>query len=670
MKRPQVPGWRLSRYLVVLASGTATLALALVIGLALAWRYPAGEARTRAEVQQQATDTAERSERLLDSVRYRLTQLALLLESDRGTVGAALAARTLADDDLIDIVALTSATGTVQALGLKARYSGLRDDALGLDLSGLPAWQQLGPDRPLAWQGRHLSLFTGELSVSLSVRLNDGRMLLAEVDLGHLIKSMSGPLAQGIAAHEAGSRVWLVDSVGEVLADTQDNRAAGRFNLRGDPVLAPPGSGDSAEGTRVWQHEGTEHHVGVVRSERLGWYVLVMQPAGLDHPLRMMQLKVAALTLLLTPVFCFMLTPLLAGPTAAALQALVRAASDERQGRPVAQWPQGPIVELNELSGQLGAMAHQIHAQQADLMVLNADLEQRVAERTQDLATANAALRTSMHDLQQTRDDLMRNERLASLGGLVAGVAHELNTPLGNGLLAISTLRDELALFKRSLADGMRKSAFDRLLDSVETASDIAGRNIGRAADLVTSFKQVAVDQTSGQRRVFDLKEVVTELVRSLQPTLARTPFKLHVHIADGLRMDSYPGSLGQIVSNLVNNAVLHGFDGRDQGNITIRARALDAQQILLTVHDDGNGIPASIQGRVFDPFFTSRMGRGGTGLGLNIAHSIATNLLGGSLGFVTDEQAGTSFELRMATHAPRSVKAAEEAPVAEPAQA
>lgn len=654
----RTPAWTLSRYLVLLASGTATLALVIVVGLALAWRGPLLEARARAEVRQQASDVAGRSSRVLEALQYRLTQLARLLEATDAAAGAALVRQVLPDDDLIDILALASADGVVQAVGLKSRHLGGRADATGLDLSGVPVFKARHRDSRAGWDGRRLSLFTGEVAVSLSVRLADGRVLVAEIDHEHLMRDIRGLNGMFDPDGTGLGQVWLVDQRGEIFADSRGHRAVGRFNLRNSPLLAPPGPGDSPEGTRSWRHESVNFHVGVVRSEQLGWSTVVMQPAGLDNPMRMTQLHVALLALLLTPMLCLVLTPLLARRMSAALQALVRAASDERQGRPVDQWPQGPIEELNELSGQLGAMSRQIHAQKVDLMTLNADLEQRVEARTQDLASANAALRTSMQDLQNARDDLVRTERLASLGGLVAGVAHELNTPLGNGLLAMSTLQDEMRKFRRSMADGLRKSALDQLIDSVDTASDIASRNIGRAAELVTSFKQVAVDQTSGQRRTFDLADVVAELIRALKPTLSRTPYRLSIDVPEGVQMDSYPGSLGQIIANLVNNAVLHGFDGRDQGEIRIRAR-LDAGEVLLTVHDDGKGIPLAHQGRVFDPFFTSRMGRGGTGLGLSISHSIATNLLGGSLGFRSADNQGTTFELRMPLSAPRVVNVA-----------
>ena len=647
-------GWTLSRSLLLLVFGTSSLALGLGLALLLAWRLPAVAAQSRELVQLEAAVMAGRAELLLNSVQARLQQLAQVLEATEPEISLALVARSVAADDLLDLVALTTPEGAVQAVGLKARQAGARADATGMDLSGSPLFTGVDAQRSLAWTGRHLSMFTGALTVGLSVRLPDGRVLVAEVALDQLVASMGALAGAEAAPSLGGSQLWLVDQRGEILADTDNGAAVGRINLRDSPMLAAaPG-----QPLGLWRHEHVDYQVAAVRSAQLGWTIVARQPAGLHHPDSRHALQAAAIAFGLTGLFSLALTPLLARRVAGSVQALVNAAGQESRGQHVARWPQGPIRELNQLSAQLGDMARQIHAQKADLVQLNQGLEQRVAERTQDLAHANAALQTSMRELQNTRDDLVRQERLASLGGLVAGVAHELNTPLGNSLLAISTLQGDVRQFRDSLAQGLRKSALDALLEGADQATDIAGRNLQRAADLVTSFKQVAVDQTSGHRRSFDLRAVVGELLLALKPTLARTPYRLTLEVPAGITLDSYPGSLGQIITNLVNNAVLHGFDGRDHGNITLRAERLagDADQVLLSVHDDGRGIPAALRSRVFDPFVTTRMGRGGTGLGLNIAHSIAANVLGGALSVTSEEGVGTTFWLQMPCRAPQAV--------------
>jgi signal transduction histidine kinase len=291
-----------------------------------------------------------------------------------------------------------------------------------------------------------------------------------------------------------------------------------------------------------------------------------------------------------------------------------------------------------------------------ELRDLNTELEVRVAGRTQALETLNEELSVTVVNLRQTQAELVRAEKMAALGGLVAGVAHELNTPLGNGLLAVTSMGDVVREFRAQMQAGLKRSALEGFLLTVEQGADIATRNLQRAADLVSSFKQVAVDQTSSQRRSFELAEVVNEMVTSLAPSLRRTPYRLVVDVASsGLRLDSYPGPLGQVLGNLINNAVQHGFDGRAHGVIRVAGMRAPDGAIVLSVADDGKGIPAALVPRIFDPFVTTKMGRGGTGLGLNIAYNAVVNLLGGTLSVTSVEGEGAVFEVRLAETAPLS---------------
>jgi signal transduction histidine kinase len=186
----------------------------------------------------------------------------------------------------------------------------------------------------------------------------------------------------------------------------------------------------------------------------------------------------------------------------------------------------------------------------------------------------------------------------------------------------------------------------------VETAGDIATRNLERASELISSFKQVAVDQTSSQRRVFDLAELCHEITLTLQPMLKRTPFQVVSDIEPNLQLDSYPGPLGQVLANLIQNAVTHGLDGQTQGTVFIHARA-EGDQWTLTVEDDGRGIAPDVLGRVFDPFYTTRLGQGGSGLGLHIAHNVVTGVLGGRLEVDNRPEGGARFTLRCPIQAP-----------------
>ncbi len=311
------------------------------------------------------------------------------------------------------------------------------------------------------------------------------------------------------------------------------------------------------------------------------------------------------------------------------------------------------IAKLRASVAEKVALYAQLQQEQATIQKLNASLELRVAERTADLvrdrqrlAEANRELESVLETLSRAHDELARSERLASLGSLVAGIAHELNTPIGNSLTVASALGDSTRDFAANFAVGLKKSTVETYIQETSQASDILLRNIIRSADLVTSFKQVAVDQTSAQRRVFDLAEVVAENINALSPMIRKTGYEVLQQVPPDIKFDSYPGPLGQVLMNLVNNAVVHGFDGREHGVITISAALQGDGWVELRVADDGAGIAIEHRHRVFDPFFTTKLGTGGCGLGLSITHNLVTSVLGGKVTVDSDLGRGSTFIL------------------------
>ncbi|WP_294767031.1 PAS domain S-box protein [uncultured Rhodoferax sp.] len=290
---------------------------------------------------------------------------------------------------------------------------------------------------------------------------------------------------------------------------------------------------------------------------------------------------------------------------------------------------------------------------QEDVLELNARLEARVAQRTAELQGANGELSQALDTLQIAQDQLVQSEKLAALGALVAGVAHELNTPIGNGLTVASTLEHRIESFQVLMREGLRKSDLQGFLEDMQLASEILVRNLGRAAALVAGFKQVAVDQTSSQRRAFDLAAVVGEILVTLNPALRKTSCAVSTRIEPDLLMDSYPGPLGQVLTNLINNAVFHGFAPGEEGKIEVQAWAQDARTVVIEVRDSGRGIAADHLHRVFEPFFTTRLGQGGSGLGLHIVHNLVQSVLGGRIEVHSRPGAGATFTVTLPMHAP-----------------
>ena len=302
-------------------------------------------------------------------------------------------------------------------------------------------------------------------------------------------------------------------------------------------------------------------------------------------------------------------------------------------------WVISDITELRRIEGELRE--------------LNAGLEQRVQRRTDQLNQANAELSSTVQRFQLTLDELVRAEKLASLGSMVAGIAHELNTPLGNGVMAVSSLRGAIATFRNQSEQGLRRSMLNQLLEAMTTGTDIAARNLARAAELVTSFKQVAADQASSQRRSFALHEVTNEIVLTLRPLIRRSEVSIEVQVPEDLWFDSYPGPLGQVLTNLLSNAVTHAFEGRSERRIRIEAEALASGRVGIRVADNGCGIAEDLLLRIFDPFVTTRMGRGGTGLGLHIAHNLVVQVLGGSISVASQPGEGCCFTIELPRKAP-----------------
>ncbi|MCA8908760.1 MAG: sensor histidine kinase [Rhodospirillaceae bacterium] len=254
---------------------------------------------------------------------------------------------------------------------------------------------------------------------------------------------------------------------------------------------------------------------------------------------------------------------------------------------------------------------------------------------------------------EQARSQLIRSEKMASLGSLVAGIAHELNTPIGNAVTIGSTMADQIRICDEEVASGkLRKSTIVQTIDHLKEGTEIMLRGLSRAADLIGQFKQIAVDQSGEQRRSFALDPYLQEVAASIQFTVKHRQAKLSVDAASGATLDSFPGPLSQVVINLVTNAFTHGFPDDEPGTVSVGARMAGGKAVV-TVTDTGCGIPPSAQDKIFDPFYSTRLGAGGAGLGLSIVHGIVTDVLGGTIHVESAPGRATVFTLNIPTKAP-----------------
>ncbi|WP_137885739.1 sensor histidine kinase [Pseudomonas sp. 2FE] len=371
----------------------------------------------------------------------------------------------------------------------------------------------------------------------------------------------------------------------------------------------------------------------------LGRVAVVLSRQEMESTLREQvwrrSLEILALDLLLVAALSFSLRLLVLKPLTALRDGLHHAA--EHRG------PSESLMLPDERKDEFGDVVRGFNL-----------IAQRLADDLEEGRRAEVEIRLAYEHLKQTQASLIQAEKLAALGGLVAGVAHEINTPLGITLTGASVLAEETRRFGAQLdAGSLKKSDVQGYLQTARESVELILANANRAAHLVHSFKQVAVDQTSEARREFNLADYLDEVVESLRPTYKRLPIQVRNVCAPDIQLDGYPGELAQVVTNLLVNALTHAFPERAAGQVTLRAQA-EGEWVTLQFEDDGKGIAPEHLPRIFDPFFTTNRGVGGSGLGLHVVYNIVTKRMGGQIDVDSTPGQGTRFTLRVPIVAPQ----------------
>jgi signal transduction histidine kinase len=411
----------------------------------------------------------------------------------------------------------------------------------------------------------------------------------------------------------------------------------------------------------TWQHWFASDGLGIITVAPL---LIELASAWRDRPslseLAEGALAVAALALV-SGLGIFLHSELLAtvGPVAVLFAPLLWLAA---RCRPVFAAAAAFIVSLSIVwtttfgIGYFGnpalSVADRVQAAQLSILLVTISasvLAALFAETREKRRLTEAALRAS-----ETQRYLIETQRLAALGRLVAGVAHEINTPVGISLTVASTLAHRCASFADQIVTGpVRRSLLAEFADACRDAANQLVANLQRAGELVQSFKQVAADRSHADRRSFGLKLATEQIVASVRPGLPKSRGSLAVEIPSDITLDSYPGAYAQVLTNLVFNAVTHGFTDGPGGHILIKARRLGMEQVEIIFSDDGSGIPEEVQRHVFDPFFTTRRAQGRTGLGLYIVHNLVTQQLGGRITLVSALGKGTTICMTLPVLAP-----------------
>jgi len=311
------------------------------------------------------------------------------------------------------------------------------------------------------------------------------------------------------------------------------------------------------------------------------------------------------------------------------------------------------VGELRDVNTSLRSENEQRRKAEAEIALHAEVLETRVAERTRELSDANATLSVTLDNLRQTQNDLIESRKLASLGRMVAGVAHELNTPIGNALTVGSTLGQRVRDLQQQANSGqLKKSGLAEFLDATLEGSEVLERSLSRAASLVTRFKTLAENDSTEKLSTFDLSEVATVACATVSGSLKGTPIRLVNDVPVGIPMTGYPDLMAQVLTNLLGNAQIHAFEGMQTGEIRIHAQSR-ADSVEISVSDNGIGIAAEAESRIFDPMFTTRLGRGGMGLGLSVVHNIVTRQMGGKVYLQHVQPHGACFVLNLPLVAP-----------------
>jgi len=318
---------------------------------------------------------------------------------------------------------------------------------------------------------------------------------------------------------------------------------------------------------------------------------------------------------------------------------------------------------------QLIEAQSQLREREAELSELNQHLEQRVSDRTHEAEQRNAELSRAMQQLSMAQHELVRAEKLAGLGSLVTGVAAEITAALSNANMVLMTLpaqvdavgrlqagpADEAA---RAPGDDRRRSQVAGYVGALGESHKQLADSIEQAQRVIAGFQQLAVDQTSDQRRRFDLLATVREVVDIMRLAHRHDPIEIIVTGEPDLILDSHPGAIGQVLGQLIENAVMHGFRLRGEGTISVRVWPSGHESVRITVHDDGIGIPEADLPQVFSPFFTTRLAQGGSGLGLTICRNMVNAVLGGRIEIGSPAGAGTTVTMTLPRLAPRAAQA------------
>ncbi|MDZ7937905.1 MAG: ATP-binding protein [Rhodoferax sp.] len=593
-----------------------------------------------------AQTTRQALNRPLAAVRAAQARLdALPAESSPATL--AVLQQLVDTSDAAESAYLLDPQGRVVAvatgqLGGESSHSRL-EDRMGLDLSQSEVFRS--QDKAyLRISPIFLSAVTDQPMVAVTGPTLGGALLVMEISLSRLSQDKNS------SSHPGGIQVLIVDNGGLIIADQYGHKSQ-QSSMLPLEVLRSLQTDDNTvftmDDTR-WFASSSPIAIGT-----LDWRVIVMRPESMVYgPITNIVVLTVATTAMLLLITLLVLV-VFVRRIGRATEALGRNAQVLEAGE-IPEYQDLAARELIEVDASLRSMAHTLTQREAALKRSNEELEKRVMDRTRHLQAANAELEHALNQLETTQAELVQAGKMAALGSMVAGVAHELNTPMGNARLTATTLLSRAQQLRQVVQGGqVSRSDLNLRAMAFEEGAELIDRSLDRASEIVQAFKQVAVDQASNRRRSFLLQDLLHENQLLLSPRLNKANITVTTTPTDKLEMNSYPGDLGQVITNLMENAMVHGYAGLSSGVIDVGIATPRADWVSVTVRDYGRGIPKASLGKVFDPFFTTRLGQGGSGLGLSIVYGMVTRTLGGRISVQSEFGQGSCFTVDLPLHAP-----------------
>lgn len=537
-------------------------------------------------------------------------------------------------------VYIANKSGRIEYIGLPQLMKNLEANFVGLDISQRQFFKQGIQSNSGGWSSSFLSAVGGRLAIAYSTHIGDS-LIVGELTLDLL------PGALQEIDEETDIVVMILDQSDQLVAHPNQNLSNQQINLSNFKLVA------NRNESEIVQFSFDQKLLSGIYMPIAGtnWSMLVSRPTEIENRKKNSELLVIGMSIFGSILVAFIiaiyfgvnLTNRVLGYAYAIKNLATGLKAMEHTGN------HSVIAELDTLAVDIERTAKIINDREIELEIINKELESRVQKRTDDLHVANQELEGTLSKLKQTQKGLIQSEKMAALGSLVAGIAHELNTPIGISVTAITTQMEyQTQLLKSYNQKTLTKTYLEEYIADVTTSCEIIVRNLNRSANLIKSFKQVAVDQTSDQRRKFDLSTTIKDIILALHPIIKRTPHNVELALQDNIELDSFPGALGQVITNLINNSLIHGLSDSVPGVIKIRCGLEENDQICISISDNGKGIKPDIQHKIFDPFFTTNRGKGGSGLGLNIVHNLVTSILQGTIKLESSPIIGTEFEIKL----------------------